>query len=129
MNYSDEELQKRIDENQSVNSNDLDVRAYQHVFNALSSTPDETLPGNFADKIIGVIQAKQKKESSRDAWLFGLGMFFLVIAFIVAVVYTGFKMELGFLKSMSTWLGLFVFGVGFVIVLNLLERKLIHRQS
>jgi hypothetical protein len=127
MSNQDEELQKKIETNEQMDGSDIDVRSYQFVFHAINR-PAETLPENFSDRIIAKIIAKQKKEASREWWLFGLGIFLLVIAFIVAIVFSGFKLEMGFLKSMSAYAGLFLFGAAFLIVLNILEKKLLHNR-
>jgi hypothetical protein len=127
MSNQDEELQKKIETDQQLDSNDIDVRSYQFVFRAINNVT-ETLPHNFSDRIIAKLIAKQKNESSREWWLFGLGIFLLVIAFIVAIVFSGFKLEMGFLKNMSAYAGLFLFGAAFIIVLNILEKKLLHNR-
>jgi hypothetical protein len=127
MSNQDEELQKKIETNEQLDISDIDVRSYQFVFRAINSAT-ETLPENFSDRIIAKIIAKQKKETSREWWLFGLGIFLLVVAFIVAIVFSGFKLEMGFLKSMSAYTGLFLFGAAFLIVLNILEKRLLHNR-
>jgi hypothetical protein len=125
MSNQDEELQKKIEANQHTDGSDIDVRSYQYVFRAISATT-ETLPQNFSDQIISKLIAKQKKESSREWWLIGLGIFLLVIAFMVAIAYSGFKLEMGFLKKISAYTGLFLFGAAFILVLSIFEKRLLQ---
>jgi hypothetical protein len=127
MSYQDEEIQKKIEMNEPLNGADIDVRSYQFVFRAIGKET-ESLPPNFSDKIINKLVAKQGRESSREWWLYGLGMFLLVIALIVAVVFSGFKLEFEFLKSISAYAGLFAFGAAFIIALNILEKRLLHNR-
>jgi hypothetical protein len=127
MSYQDEEIQKKIETNEPLDNSDINVRSYHFVFRAVSKET-ETLPQNFSDKIIAKLVAKQRRESSREWWLFGLGIFLLINAFIVAVVFSGFKLEFGFLKSISAYAGLFIFGAAFIIGLNIVEKRLLHNR-
>jgi hypothetical protein len=126
MNTRDEELQRKIESGRE--SDDMDSRAYKTVFQALSMEPGFKLPVSFADRVAAIAETKHKS-SSFNFLLFGLGIFFLVIAFVVAIVMTGFKLNLGFLSDMSPYYGLFVFGGLFIGLLNILGRKLLRKQS
>jgi hypothetical protein len=125
MNTRDEELQNKIELGHE--SDDIDSRSYSTVFQALRQEPEFKLPGSFADRVVAMAESKRKSSSSDFLW-FGVGIFFLVIAFIVVIVMTGFKLDLGFLSGISSYYGLFVFGGLFIGLLNLLEKKVLRKR-
>jgi hypothetical protein len=129
MNKQEEEIQKKIDAGLKPVGEELDVRAYEEVFLRLRRRPETLLSTNFADKIIARVIEKNRHSASRDFVWFGLGIFALVIACVVAVVMTGFQFKLGFLKDISSYFGLFAFGIVFILVLNRLDKKLVLRKS
>jgi hypothetical protein len=126
MNTRDEELQKKIESGHE--SDDMDSRSYKTVFQALSQEPEFKLPASFADSVVAIAESKRKSSSSDFLW-FGLGIFFLVIAFVVAIVMTGFKLDLGFLSGVSSYYGLFIFGAIFIGILSWIDKKFIHRRA
>ena len=128
MNRHEEELQKKIESGELVGA-DLDSIAYREVFRVLSKEPKTQLPMNFSEKIIMKVLAKKQKESARDMWWLGFGVFFLIIGFIVTAVVAGLKFELGFLKDMSSYAGLLVFGAVFILVLNWIDRKVVEKKD
>jgi hypothetical protein len=85
------------------------------------------LPINFADKVVQKIEAK--KESSTDFLWFGVGIFMFALAAIVAIVLTDFKVSLSTFKFISGYPGLFFFGVGFILFIQWLDKKLVHPKS
>ena len=126
---NDEELQKNIEAGKLFSSNDLDAKAYHEVFARLKKEPDAYLAVNFADRVIVRIQEQQLKSTSRDFYWLIAGAFLLTIALVVAVAMTGFRPGLGFLKGMSSYAGLFVFGVAFILFLNRLDKKLLPKTG
>lgn len=128
MNYNDDDLQQKIENNQLVNDDDLDIKAYRIVFNSLDKLPEEKLSASFADRVVAKVIERRKREGSRDLWWFGIGMVFLVISCIAAFVFAELPLTLGFLKNISSYTGVFVFGAAFIIALNLLEKKVIQRR-
>ena len=126
---NDEELQKNVEEGNPYRGDDLDTKAYQEVFTRLRKKPDAYLSIDFADKIVSRIQEQKRKSSSRDFYWLAAGAFLLIVALIVAVVLTGFKPGLGFLKGISAYSGIFVFGVAFILFLNRLDKKLLSKTE
>lgn len=126
MSLHEEELQKKIESGENPQGDELDVKAYREVFHALNHDRGFELPANFTDRVVAKVMGKRKKDSSRDMWWFGIGIFLIVIAFVVAVVFTGFKMDLGFLRGIADYKGLVIFGIAFIAFLNWLDKKLIH---
>ena len=128
MNSNDEDLQGNI-ESGKASGDELDVRAYQEVFARLKKKPDLYLSADFADKIIVRVEQKQRRSASRDFFWLACGVSLLIVALVVAFVLSGFKPTLGFLKGMSAYAGLFVFGIAFILFLNRLEKKIIPRPE
>jgi hypothetical protein len=129
MNDYEEELQNKLEAGLTPNTDELDIKSYQELFNVLKKEPPVTLSADFTSRVIAKVTVSQKKSASRDFWWLGLGIFFTVICFIVVVVMTGFKFEMGFLKEMSRFAGLFIFGVVFIIALNLLEKRVLPERK
>lgn len=129
MNRYEEELQKNLEAGRIPEGDDLDVRAYQQVFQALTKTPETKLSRDFSDRIVTKVLEKRKRDASRDMFWLGGGIFFLVMAFAVAIVMTGFKPEWGFLKQISGYAGVFVFGAAFIGLLTWLDKRLISHQT
>src|SRR5687767_6282543 len=128
MNRYEEELQKNLEAGKTPQGDDLDIRAYQQVFQALTKMPETKLSRNFSDRIVTKVLEKRKRDASRDMfWLSG-GIFFLAVAFAVAVVITGFKLEWGFLKQISGYAGVFIFGAVFIGLLSWLDKRLVSNQ-
>lgn len=101
-----------------------DAKAYRIVFEALEKPVDYSLSRGFTDRVLTRIVRKKKKESVRDlAWLTA-GVFLLVVSFVVALVMTDFTLSLGFLKGMSSYAGVFLFGILFIGLLNWIDHRL-----
>lgn len=129
MNINEEELQKSIETGSAAEANAADVDAYKKVFRALRKEPEIALSHNFADKIIARIIEKQKREEAKDLFWFGTGLFFLIVAFIATILYTGFSMNLGFLKDMSGYAGLLIFGIAFILVLHWIDKRILFSKK
>ena len=125
MNINDEELQKNFESGTGSNADDLDVKAYREVFARLSKKPQVNLSADFADVVVRRIEARQKRNASRDFFWLGFGVSLLVIALIVAAFMSGFKPTLGFLKGISAYAGVFAFGLAFILFLNRLDKKIV----
>lgn len=128
MNQHDEELQNNLESGLPPKGDPLDVKAYQAVFQALKKEPGFSLPPDFARRVASRVAARQGG-FSRDYFWFGAGIFFLVISFVATVLYTGFRLDFGFLKPMADYQGLALFGIAFIILLNWLDRKLVKERQ
>lgn len=126
MNPYEEELQKSIEGGQVPQGDEFDVKAYRDVFRALKQEPKTELSSAFADKVMILVEKKRRRDSSRDMVCLVGGIFLIFIAFIVAIVFTGFKFTPGFLSGIADYKWLFVFGVAFIIFLNWLDKRLIR---
>jgi len=129
MNNKDEELQKQFDEGNFL-ANTVDAQAYQKVFVALKREPEYTLPVYFADRLVTLIESKEKaKEVSRDNFWLGLGLFSFVITLIVAFALTDFKPSFGAFRFFAGYPGLVFFGIAFILFLNWLDKKIIRKAE
>jgi hypothetical protein len=126
MNY-EEELQKRVEGDTGNPEGDLDVKVYQKIFVTLSKTSEINISPSFADRIVQITSSKLIRESRRDLWWLGCGIAMLLIAFVVAIIYTGFKIDMGFLSAMADYKGLFIFGIVFVIALNWIDKRIVKK--
>jgi uncharacterized protein with beta-barrel porin domain len=124
MSPYEEELQKRIEQGQEDRNTGVDARAYQEIFRALKKDPGYSLPGNFAERTAGKV-LQEKSAASSDALWFGIGIFLLTVSLLVALFFSGFSLNFGFLEGMTDYKGLLVFGILFVAFLNWLDKKLL----
>lgn len=129
MNSHEEELQKKVERGEASDVDGLDVKAYQQVFHALGKDPEYPLPPGFAHRVVANVLRKQESRYSKDYFWFGAGIFFLLVVFAGTVVFVGFRLDLGFLSVMSDYKGLAIFGVSFITLLHLLDRRLVRRQA
>jgi hypothetical protein len=120
-------LQKQFDEGE-FSADGVDSQAYQKVFDALKHEPEYTLPVYFADRLVTLIESKEKAtEVSRDNLWLGLGLFSMVIALIVAFVLTDFKLSFGAFRFLAGYPGLVFFGLAFILLLNWIDKKIIRK--
>jgi hypothetical protein len=130
MNPYEEELQKNFEQGNDKSGEEADIKAYQYVFDALKKEPPITLHPDFASGVINkVLEKKEKRGLSGDFLWFGVGIFLIVIAAIVAIAFSGFKPSLGFLSGLTSFKGLLVFAAIFITALNWLDKKLIHKKQ
>lgn len=125
----DDELQRAFEKGADIPGEDLNVRAYREIFSSLSKQPDVAVPMSFADRVMRKVIEKKKQSDSRDFIWFGVGIFFLLICFVVAIAMSGATFNLGFLRDMSGYAGLFVFGVAMIIVFNWADKRFIRRAD
>jgi hypothetical protein len=93
----------------------------------LKHEPEFTVSSSFADKVVGLAIKKQNSKSTfREYFWFGLGIFVMLIASAVAIFITEFKLDMGFLNSLSSFKGLIIFGIFFIGLLHWLDKKLIR---
>lgn len=126
----EEELQKKAENGDE--SDDSDSRAYRLIFDSLRKESGYRLPPSFADNVVATA-AKQRARSSGEFLWFGVGIFFLLAALIVAIFMSNYQLSpptlsLGFLSQMSAYYGLFIFGAGFIVLLNIVDKKLLRRH-
>lgn len=128
MKTYEDELQGSIERGETPAGKEIDVKAYQKVFHALKKDPGYELPADFASRVALLVQSRQQGQLSKDYFWFGAGIFFLAIAFLATVLFTGFKLDFGFLNVMSDYKGLALFGIAFIVFLNWIDRRLIREK-
>ncbi len=123
---TDEELQGRIEKGEI--SDNRDSRAYTKVFRVLRSEPEFKPPINLAERVVLRVDLSSGKTSRDMVWLYA-GLAACFVAMIVAVLMTDFKVNLGVLKFISGYSGLFVFGILFVLALHWVDRKIVRKTA
>jgi hypothetical protein len=125
MNHTEEELQLKIEQGLSVEPS-LDAQLYRKIYGGLKQETEFQLPVHFADKLIERLEGQSKK--SHDHLWIALGVGTFVVAASIVIYVTGFRANLGVFKFLSGYAGLVVFGVAFIVGLQLLDKKIIHHK-
>lgn len=128
MNKHEEDLQKSIESGQTPSEDNMDVRAYQELFRALKKDPGYELSPRFAEGIVARVAADHARRNATDYFWFGAGIFFLLMASIGTIMFTGFHFDFGFLRVMSDYKGLAVFAVVFIILLNWIDKRFVRSR-
>jgi len=125
------DLQKKIQNNElkELDESDPQVIAYVNLFRVLSQTEEYSSPEHLADSVIEALKKKQKKSVlKRDFFWFGTGILLLLAAGIYTVVYSEFKINLGFLNAF-VYKGVLVFGICFIVVLHYIDRRMARKDK
>lgn len=125
---SDEEIQKNFESNLPLDENDRDVASYRILFKILSREPAMRLSNSFAERVVKRIVAQKKREARRDMIWLSFGVVFLLVGLIVTAAFAGLQLELGFLKEMSGYAGIFIFGIAVILAFNWLEKKTLSKK-
>ena len=123
MNRLEEELQSQIEK--QLNAEGIDASSYRKIFNVLKKEPTYSLPAAFSDDIIKRIEMTRPSTSSDRLW-FVLGIAGFVVAALVTILLTGFKLSAGTFKFLSGYSGLLIFGIAFVLLLQFFDKKFIR---
>jgi hypothetical protein len=129
---NEEELQQKVAAAKLnfLEQEDPTAKAYQHVFNALNKTTEYNLPSGFADELVNKVMVRQSEKSFLKDYLWlAAGILVLIISFGVTVYFTGLKFEWGFLKGISSYKGLFFFGIAFVVLLNWFDQRIVRNKQ
>lgn len=129
MKEADKKLQEKIEAGFSDSNSGVDAKLYQQIFSALEKEPGYILPASFADHVVHKIQHEQARSAKREYFWLCAGIILLIIAMVVAITFTGFKISAGFLSGISPYKGLFVFGAIFIVLLHWVDRKFIRAKS
>ena len=119
---SDEELQDKIEKGFIGDS--LDDTAYRRVFDTLKKEPSFQVPANFAANVIRSMQPAQPTQS-RDIFWMVTGVFAFTIVAGISMVLTEFKFDFGELRFISSYSGLIIFGIVFILALQWIDKRLI----
>ena len=123
----EEEMQDRIANGNTGQSQD--ELAYRIVFRALSKDDPANTPSDLADRVILKLEKRNvAQKSSFDLIITIMGALFFLVGLIASVMVTGFKPDLGFLMEIADFKGLFLFGIGFIIVINLIDKQLMRKK-
>lgn len=123
MKLTDEELQNKIEHGLPETS--ADAQAYHYIFNVLKKDPQFNLPIQFADRLVSLIE---KKEEKRDYYWLAIGILFSIVSLIVAIVFVKESLSINAFSFLSSNVGLVVFGVLFVALLHIIDKKIVRKQ-
>jgi hypothetical protein len=126
---SDEEIQKRFEAGDVSQLSDRERTSYSAVFRAISKEPSLRISDSFAEQILKKIVAQRKREARRDFIWLSVGIVFLVIGLIVTAALSGLRFELGFLKEMSGYAGVFVFAIVLILAFNWIEKRALPKSA
>lgn len=129
MSTYEEELQKNVEEGKKPLGDELDIKAYESVFSALKSEPEFFLPSTFADQVINTVVRDQRKNTFREYFWFGVGVFLLLMAFVTSIVLTDFKISAGIFSGLSSYRGLLIFGIFFIGLLHWVDKRLMRGKQ
>jgi len=129
MNIHDEEMQKNLEAGQPATGDEVDAKAYRHVFDALRQEPEFVLSHAFANRVVrALVQQQTEKTTVREYVWFGVGIVLLLAAFITAIVLTDFKFNVGVFSALKSYRGLLLFAIVFITLLHLLDRRLLRNK-
>jgi hypothetical protein len=126
MKLTDEQLQETIERGAEAGNDD--GRAYRQVFAALRQPLDRGLSSGFEDAVMQKVLRQEARRGTREYVWYIVGVVLLLITTIIAVVMTGFRLNFGFLQSISAYSGIFIFGGLFMLFLHVLDRRLLHNR-
>jgi hypothetical protein len=121
---NDEELQKEVEHGNIPLHGD--ARVYRKVFDVLRREPGYLLPSSFADRVTRRIIAAH---SSKDIYWLYAGVAGCFIAAVVSVALTKAKFSVGAFRFFSSYPGLVVFGIAFILALHWLDRKYVRKSN
>lgn len=124
---NEDELQRSVEEGNV--SNDIDAKTYEIVFEGLKKDPNYKLTSGFADRVIELAARQSSGSASTEFIWLGVGIFLLIVAFIVAMTKITLPSDFGFLSTMSSYVGLVIFGIIFIGLLNFIDRKFIQHHT
>lgn len=125
---SDEEIQKKFEAGDEPQISGLDHASYTVVFRAISKEPRLKISDSFAERVVKKIVAQRRREARRDFIWLSFGVVFLVVGLLVTAALAGLRLELGFLKEMSGYAGVFVFGVVLILAFNWIEKRALPKN-
>jgi hypothetical protein len=127
MNQEEEKLQQAMEQKQQ-SINNLDQKAYHLVFRSLSLIPGADVSPGFAAAVVVKIEKQKRKAALQElAWMIFAG-FLLLISLAVAIVLSGFRIDMGFLKGLGSYSGVVVFGLFFVLLLHFVDKRLLRKK-
>jgi hypothetical protein len=123
MKPSDELIQKQTEAGTPPST--TEGEAYRLVFDALRKEPGFHLPSNFASKVAAKAMAENKY--NWDKFFLISGCVATAAAFVYALISIQASFSVGIFQFVSSYYGLAVFGVAFVLLLQWIDRRLVRR--
>jgi hypothetical protein len=101
----------------------------QHIKSALEKEVNFRLPQNFSDRIIQLIAQRARQERRWELTGIVSAAVLFVVALIVTLYLTEFKFGFGTLTFLNNHIGLFAFGIIFIVALQFIDKKLVRRHQ
>jgi hypothetical protein len=126
MSY-DEDMQNKIARGKAGET--ADELAYHAVFKALAREQPGEIETGLADRVILRLEKRSEvRKSSFDLILAVTGGMLFLIGLVVSIAITGFTPKFGFLNAVADFKGLFLFGIAFIIVINIIDKQLMRKK-
>lgn len=120
----EKELQQRVEAGEVPTTSDANL--YQHVFTSLKQAPEYTLPTTFAASVLHRLQLRQQQSLRWEYFYLGLGIVVMIAACAIVFAMSGLTVNLGFLKGLNDYKWVMMFAALFVILLQWVDRKVLH---
>ena len=95
----------------------------------LNQEPDFRLPDGFADRLVSILVASNRKERRLEIFMIGFGSLIFLIALAWVITVTDFKLWLPGFSFFVNHAGLILFGILFIAALNILDKRLIQPRA
>jgi len=118
------ELQQLVEAGETPVTTDANL--YKQVFDGLKQSPQYTLPASFASSVIQRIQLRQRQSLRWEYFYLTLGIVVMVAACGIVFALSGLTVNLGFLRGLNDYKWVMVFAALFVILLQWVDRKVLH---
>jgi hypothetical protein len=127
MKMPDEEIRKMILRDELPGDADAhEVKAYHHVFRALSSEQGFKLPEDFAEKVVSKARAREKAQAFSETALMLVGQVGVTLILITAVLIAGLIFDSGISSAILNYIEIIAGGAVIFILVNFLERRFIR---
>ena len=118
---SEDELQRSVESGNVTD--DIESKAYQHVFRALKEEPDVTLSPRFADRVVERLK-KRESFAREHGWLvFGVICLLGALGYVLSRI--TLNVNLGFLSGITSYWGFLLFALVFIGLLNWIDKRFI----
>ena len=122
MKQDREKIKELLEQDNATPVSREEVDAVFRMLTVLEKEDDAIrLPDNFSDKVVRRVIQKQTNENWFGWFGYFAGILGLIICLIVSLVAVDFNLDLGFLKNIKGYSGLFIFGAAFIYFLNIIE--------
>lgn len=128
MNKEDEHIQHAMESGSEPAGDRLEIAAYHEVFRRLANQPELKITSDLESIVLARIIKRRQQQSRRDYIWLGIGIFSLLLACLIALVFSNFKLPSAMFSRIPSITGVIIFGIVFVLLLNGLDKKIHLKQ-